>query len=88
MTARTPEQERIAHAAQALLYTLTDLVPASTVDFRVENAKKAARSLAADANTIKTADYRQTSAYIDRRLRREKGSGPKKPKAPAATGSS
>jgi len=72
MTARTPEQERIAHAAQTLLYALADLIPDSTVDFRVENARRAARSLAADAHTIKTNDYRQTSEYIDRRLRREK----------------
>jgi hypothetical protein len=72
MAARTPEQERIAHAAQELLYALADLVPAATVDFRVENARKTARSLATDAHTIVTKDYRQTSEYIDRRLRREK----------------
>jgi hypothetical protein len=83
MKRRTHEQERIAHAAQTLLYALTDLVPASTVDYRVENAKKAARALAADAYTIKTSDYRQTSAYIDRRLRRVKPTGPTEPEVPA-----
>ena len=72
MAARTPEQERIAHAAQTLLYALTDLVPNDTVDFRVENARQTARDLAADAHTIKTTDYTQTAEYIDRRLRREK----------------
>ena len=72
MSARTPQQERIAHAAQELLYALTDLVPETTVDFRVENARRTARSLATDAHTIVTTDYRQTPEYIDRHLRREK----------------
>jgi hypothetical protein len=72
MAVRTPEQERIAQAAQELLYALADLVPDATVDFRVENARKTARSLATDAHTIVTKDYRQTAEYIDRRLRREK----------------
>ena len=72
MSARTPEQERLAHAAQEFLYALTDLVPDATVDFRVENARSAARSLSTDAHTIVTKDYRQTSEFIDRRLRREK----------------
>ena len=71
MADRTPEQERIAHAAQTLLYSLTDLIPDTTVDFRVENARQAVQDLAFDAHTIKTTDYRQTSEYIDRRLRRE-----------------
>ena len=72
MSARTPEQERIAHAARQLIYALADLVPDATVDYRVENARSAAQSLATDAHTIVTNDYRQTAEYIDRRLRREK----------------
>jgi len=32
MTACTPKQERITHAAKTLLYVLADLIPDSTVD--------------------------------------------------------
>lgn len=43
-TSMTPQQKAIADAAQALLDALAN-VPITTIDWRVEEARKAARTL-------------------------------------------
>ena len=52
----TVEQGRLYREASALLTALNEVVPASTVHFAVEDARRALHQLLASAATIRTSD--------------------------------
>ena len=57
----TVEQDRLYREASALLTTLNDVVPASTVHFAVEDARRALHQLLTSAATIRTSDARRAA---------------------------
>lgn len=52
----TDQQEKLYLGASALLTTLNEVVPASTIHFAVEDARRALQQLIASAATIRTSD--------------------------------
>jgi len=57
----TVEQDRLYREASALLATLNEVVPASTVHFAVEAARRALHQLLTSAATIRTSDARRAA---------------------------
>jgi len=56
----TVEQDRLYREASALLATLNEVVPASTVHFAVEDARRALHQLLTSV-TIRTSDARRAA---------------------------
>jgi len=57
----TVEQDRLYREASALLSILNEVVPASTVHFAVEAARRALHQLLTSAATIRTSDARRAA---------------------------
>lgn len=57
----TDEQEKLYLEASALLTTLNEIVPASTIHFAVEDTRRALQQLIASAATVRTADTLRTA---------------------------
>lgn len=58
----TPDQDRINEAAIALYRVLEESVPSTTVDYAVEDARRAAAALVVHAHDVVTVDVKERRA--------------------------
>lgn len=67
MTTETPteQQARLRDAAQALLDAINDVIPDTTIDWRIEDARRIARTLAAKAGDVVTRDEKERRQRLE-----------------------